>query len=806
VSDKALFLLLLLLISTAAEAQRFTVNGKVIDAASKESLPFVNVSIEGTTRGTTSGVDGRFHLDVSTGAVLLFSYVGYERKRFVIENDRPEFLMIALNETSRVLETVEVTAGENPAFKIIRKVVSNRTVNDPLNLESFSYKGYHKFYATVEGALDAPTDTTRAAKFLRKNHLFLNESFTARSYVKPNLDKETVLGNRMTGVNDPFFAVVATSFQPFSFYHEHIPLFEKNYLNPISPASLEKYDFEIADTIFHEADTTFIIKFEPLAGKTFEALQGLLYINTHGYALEHVLAQPADPQALMQIRIQQKYHLVEGHWFPEQINTEFLLKKYKLAKHNIKYIHRSYFTATIINQSIAKKEFGLLNMEFAPNANHQPEHFWAASRLDSLTRKERNTYQLYDSLDGRKLATLNALLKIAEAFIVGKFRVGRFYIPTENLIRFNEYEHIRFGFGLQTGERISRWVVLDGHGAYGVRDKAFKYGGGIQLNLSPSKDLYVKFSYRQDISEPGNANFIKGPAVANGGQALRNWLAARMDSTQQLKALLNLRPFRFSEVSIFLQQQKDNPAYTYLYRVNDVTTINKFLVTQAGVQWRYSLRERYAQVGNTKIVTKYDYPQINVMVSKAFDNLWGGKFDFTKVEAKLAYQFLFRGSGKTMIDVAAGMLHGNAPYPYLFNGKGAFLNRSLSNSFMVPNHFQTMGLYEFASDRYTYLFLTHNFGRLTTTKNKYFRPEVSLLQNMGVGSLRNLEAHEGITFSTLEKGFFESGMMLSNILRFEYARILYYGLGAGAFYRYGSYAFPSSADNLVLKVIISVGF
>jgi hypothetical protein len=804
VKDKAP-LLFLLFFSLTLQAQNYTLNGKVIDANSKEALPFVNISIEGTTRGTTSGIDGRFSLDVTPDAVLLFSYVGYESEHLQVGKD-PEFLMIALKQTSRVLEAVEIVAGENPAFKIIRRAIASRANNDPKNLESFSYKGYHKFYATVEGALDTPSDTTRAATFLRKNHLFLNESFTERHYVKPNLDKETVLGNRMTGVTDPFFAIVTTSFQPFSFYHEHITLFEKNYLNPITPGSLEKYDFELADTVLHEADTTFIIKFEPLKGKTFEGLQGLLYLNTNGYALEHVLAQPADPQALLQIKIQQKYHLVSGHWFPEQLNTEFLLKEYKLARHSIKYVHRSYFTSTVINQPISKKEFGLLNVEFAPDANRQQEAFWTASRLDSLTRKERNTYRLYDSLDGRKLATLNALLKVVEAFTVGKFKAGSFYIPIENLVRLNEYENFRFGFGLQTGERISRWVILDGYGAYGVRDQAFKYGGGIQFNLRPSSDLFLKFSYRQDINEPGNSNFIKGPSIANNSQALRNWLAFRMDSVQQLKALINFRPFRFSEVSIFIQQQKNNPTYNYTYRIDDNTTANTFTATEAGIQWRYALREKYAQVGNAKIVTNYAYPQLNVMISKAFNNVWEGQFDFTKVELRLDYQFLLRSVGKTTAEICAGLLQGNAPYPYLFNGRGALFNRSLSNSFMVPNYFQTMRLYEFASDRYMYLFLNHNFGRLTTTKSKYFRPELSLSQNLGVGSLHNMKAHEGITFATLEKGFFESGVMLSNILRFQYAKILYYGLGAGAFYRYGNYALPSSGDNLVFKLIISAGF
>lgn len=117
----------------------------------------------------------------------------------------------------------------------------------------------------------------------------------------------------------------------------------------------------------------------------------------------------------------------------------------------------------------------------------------------------------------------------------------------------------------------------------------------------------------------------------------------------------------------------------------------------------------------------------------------------------------------------------------------------------MPNYFQSMGVYEFTADRYAYLFVTHHFGRIVGTKPKHFRPELSVTQNMGVGNLRNNPAHEDIALQSLKKGFFESGMTLSNVLRFKYLNVAYIGLGIGAFYRYGKYSLPSAADNLVLK-------
>ncbi len=53
-------------------------NGKI------EKLIYVNVAVEGTPRGVNSDIDGFFSLPVREGETVLFSTVGYERKKFTI--------------------------------------------------------------------------------------------------------------------------------------------------------------------------------------------------------------------------------------------------------------------------------------------------------------------------------------------------------------------------------------------------------------------------------------------------------------------------------------------------------------------------------------------------------------------------------------------------------------------------------------------------------------------------------------------------------------------------------------------------
>jgi len=58
-----------------------TVRGTVVDAQTGESLPGVNILVQGTTdMGTTTNIDGEFELSVpSLEETLVFSYIGYER-------------------------------------------------------------------------------------------------------------------------------------------------------------------------------------------------------------------------------------------------------------------------------------------------------------------------------------------------------------------------------------------------------------------------------------------------------------------------------------------------------------------------------------------------------------------------------------------------------------------------------------------------------------------------------------------------------------------------------------------------------
>lgn len=67
----------MLLASTFGVNYAQTVSGTVTDAADGQPLPGVNVSVQGTSNGAMTNVDGTYSIEVGNGTTLVFSFIGY---------------------------------------------------------------------------------------------------------------------------------------------------------------------------------------------------------------------------------------------------------------------------------------------------------------------------------------------------------------------------------------------------------------------------------------------------------------------------------------------------------------------------------------------------------------------------------------------------------------------------------------------------------------------------------------------------------------------------------------------------------
>ena len=92
---RQILLYIFLLFVCSVSAEQFKITGKVVDT-NNEPMIGGTVMIKGTDRGTTTDIDGNFGIEVETGAILKFSYVGYISKEIEVLNDSS--LVIELEE------------------------------------------------------------------------------------------------------------------------------------------------------------------------------------------------------------------------------------------------------------------------------------------------------------------------------------------------------------------------------------------------------------------------------------------------------------------------------------------------------------------------------------------------------------------------------------------------------------------------------------------------------------------------------------------------------------------------------------
>jgi TonB-dependent starch-binding outer membrane protein SusC len=108
----------------AANAQGREVSGTVLDAEMRDPLPGVTVLIKGTTRGTTTDMDGRFRISVQPGdQTLVFSFVGFTPQEFAIGN-QSTFNVELSEDIQSLQEAVVIGYGTQDRKEITSSVAS----------------------------------------------------------------------------------------------------------------------------------------------------------------------------------------------------------------------------------------------------------------------------------------------------------------------------------------------------------------------------------------------------------------------------------------------------------------------------------------------------------------------------------------------------------------------------------------------------------------------------------------------------------------------------------------------------------
>ncbi|MBS1646345.1 MAG: carboxypeptidase-like regulatory domain-containing protein [Bacteroidetes bacterium] len=812
--NKVFLYLLFATIAFSTHAQIF--RGRVIDAKSRQSLPFVSVLQKGTQNGALTDIDGKFLLKAAdstqTWVQLQIQYLGYEPQTIATStfSDKNN-IVIKLQPQAFSLQEITVKAGENPAHRIIKKTIKNRAINNPEKMHSFTYDSYTKFFVTadlkanIDSVSTKDTLLNRMEKFFKNQHLFLVESVTRREFLKPNKSHETVLASRVSGLKNSPFALLATQLQSFSFYDDFVSVLDEKYVNPISEGSTRKYFFLLEDTLYSGKDTVFVISFKPRKNKNFSALKGVLYINTNTYAIQNVIAEPERKDKSISIKIQQKYEYIEGkQWFPVQLNTDWIWSGTTVSTSDtskggtrsapLKSVSRTYIKDIVLNPELKKKIFSEVEVEMDKHSDRQDESFWNQYRTDTLSSKERKTYHTIDSIG--KEYKFERKLKTLEALMTNKLPIWVFDLDLDRILRMNNYEYARLGLGLHTNKRLSKWFTVGGYFGYGFKDRAWKYGADGSVFLWRKKELALNALYQKDITESAGTNFFENNRNLMSSELYRDLFVSMYDKIEKYQASLSFRMLKYIRANVFANHQQRFGKT--LFKTQDNAVRDTFQYNEVGVQLKFLYKEKFIETINNKLSLGSDYPVFYVNITKGMNQPFfnqKGDFNYWKFDFKMDAQKTFLTIGTSRVQLVAGKIIGNLPYTMLYNMRGSWIK---GFELSAINSFETMGVNEFTADQYAALFFNHNIGRFLKPRKK-FNPEIELVHNMGWGTLSNPENIFNVSTQSPNKGYFESGFRILHIIKISATTF-----GVGAFYRYGAYTKPHALDDITVKMVLAI--
>ena len=809
---KYIFLLIIIISAVTANAQIFSVKGTVMDSVTKQKLAFVNIIInDDGTLGTTTDIDGNFSISSKKEIKsLTFSYVGYQKKHVPVEDLSKKVL---LSPISYQLQEVVFKAGENPAHRIVDSVVKNRKRNNPEMLDYYSYTIYDRMVFTVDTTEVADSIFMDFGKLWRENDLMVMETVSEIFHKKSHKNKREIKANIVSGLKNPQYFYVLDGMQSFHFYDEFITVYEKNYVNPITPGSKSRYFFGLESVMpTAEGDSLYIISFKPRRGTTFDALKGVMTVTSDGWAVVNVKAEAADKTNTLDVKIQQLYSKInDSVWFPVQLNTDIIFVRMLAQDHAIMIgtgtpennntslngIGKSYISNINITEPIDNKKFGSTDIDLAEDSGMKDENYWKYYRNDSINERILNTYKVIDTIVedmveeigidfDQILNTTNTILKD------GAIPWGKVNIGLSDILKYNIGNKLYLGLGVKTNEKLSKHIRFGGYIGYWFGPKHGNTGADIDLKFNLKQDFGLRLSIDHKYDAVGNYGFINQNSMLNESNFKYfyiKWTTLNTTASAELSSRFANVCKGFVKFSLSDKEMYD----WYVYNPGDTTYNSRFRVTTLDFKVRIAPGERYMLTNKGLATVTPGRPVIWLSYQKGLKGVLDCPFNFDKIQAQLTYSFVTRYIGKTTITLQAGYVFGDTP---IFENFNIYAN---NNGFALysTESFATMHINEFICDKFALLFFTHNFGKFL--KTKYFSPEFIFVTNVGWGDIGNMQQHGGMELKSMKDGFYESGMVFDNLLKISTSK-----WGVGIFYRYGANSFDNVGDNFSFKLKIGL--
>ena len=778
--------------------------GHVYDAKTRQPVPFATIKFGDSGTGVIADLDGVFEIPglfaARKGAWIEVTSLGYAPQKITISQSQSA---IYLEPEGASLNEMVVTPPYDKIRRILNAAIANKNRNNPDRYEWYRCHVYYKMVADIALPDSIKSDTSKTKKkikdFIDSQHLLMSETYSIRTWRRPQQLQEDVLASKFSGLKKSPFTSLITDVQPFHAYSDYLTLNEKDYHNPVSKGYERYYKFNLTDELLQGKDTIWVLSFTPRGHKSND-LKGTVYINSDGYAISYIIAKARDTMLKLDVRIEQQYIRVavnesETRWFPKELN--YIIDWEQRSKKAVATLHMKGNSLVDSVTWHEDKQFHfdkVHTVRMGPDADEATDALWKSLRPIALDAKEQRTYQVIDSL-GEK-TKMDKAMGYFSKLPDWKIPIGIVDFDLKRIYAYNQYENTRLGLGAQTNEHLIKWLSVGGWAGYGLGDEKWKYGVFGEVYGDRYHEFVFRAGYTDDINDPGRIH-LNHDIDKN---YLNYYLLQRVDETKTTYASVKKR-LGYWSVELAARQQEIQPMYQYALTYNGAT-YSSFQAREASVNLRYAFAERTSPFYGKYLTEGSKYPiwygQLTI------GEIESGPYnaDYTQAIAAVVWHKHINRIGFEHLLVEGAQSWSNNPLPLskIFAGNGykfdgnSFLNEPPIYSF---GGMETITPYEFYTDRFVNMIYRHDFDwklykfEIPGTPLSSV-PNICLQYGLLYGTLDNRQDQKYALFSVPDNGYSEAGVLLNHILRLKYLNIYYITLNVGYFYHIADGGFNSN--------------
>ena len=713
------------------------------------------------------------------------------------------------------IEAVLINDKSDPlALAILDKVNDRFKNNSPESLDSYQFKSYEKIsydldedsiaaytrdmYEKIDSLKTLPekkqtkkekkdsTESLNMMHLMTGSKLFLWERASEFLYSKKLGEKINVLDNRVSGLQQPIYEMLSLRSN-----RNRIP-------REIRKENRSLYRYFLTDSIDIDGRKNYVIRFRDAGIKTAvqrRKYNGFIYVDAQTYGLKKIESNShkksegsitsvwipiADKWFLSKenLKIKMGMTYVDDKMKKDETTGEKIENKDRRGFGNYVYMIADYFDFKTPVE-LTKKDFSGYSMSVIRTDGSTIQQY----RTDSLSQREKMTYTKIDSV-GQKYK-LDQKLNVLRGLLYGDIRLGKFNLDATDLVEYNNYEGVRLGLTFKGNEKLSRYLSPDAYVAYAFKDRAWKYGAGIDVKTTLKKVSFFRAEFYHDVDAAGRYN-----------QDLWNIIMRIMNSGVDLN---NANFYQYQGGKISFQHDLTN-ALTFkisakrdreeaLFNYNFMDRGNRFENFATQLTLHYSPRSKNIMTPSGKFTYEQNYPDFFLNYEQGLRSL-GGELQYSRFDFLAQHRFRTK-IGVTGFRVYAGLTVGDVPIWHQFVSNGLGDGKDALN-FNLTSYlgFATMKGGAYYNDKFVGYYFTHRIPWYFRTIGKTVS-SFDLVYKGEIGNMRNPQHHQ-FQFSTLDKLYQEVGL--------EYNNFLGTSFNLGFFYRVGQYATNRFGENFAIQL------